>query len=332
MVEPMARPLRVQVEGAAYHVLSRGNQGDDIFSEEEDRDQFMHILQRGVERYGIELYAYCVMGSHYHLLLSAPPGILTRFMHYAGSSYGSYQRRCRGKIGHVFAGRYRSLCVEKDRYLHELSRYIHLNPVRAGLSATPEVYRWSSCPFYIGEISCPPWLDRAWILKRYGSFLIEAQAHYRLFLQEGMGQPPEYTSGDIYGQAVLGSEEFVRRSVEGTPARKSFGEVSARRCFQDGISLEVLNSAVCRHFGLTSGEGLRNPATSAERSGRKMFLWLAREHTTMFNREIAVMTGHRNPSTISRQHRMIWRCMEKDPAFSERWLGEVAAIMSRIKG
>jgi putative transposase len=129
----MARPLRIEYEGAVYHIISRGNRGEHIFAEDQDKEYFIETLQTAVEKYKIDLYAFCIMGNHYHLLLTAPQGELGKAMHYIGSAYGSFLRRQKGWVGHVFAGRYKSLCVEKEGYLLELSRYIHLNPVRAGL-------------------------------------------------------------------------------------------------------------------------------------------------------------------------------------------------------
>jgi len=89
----MARPLRIEYEGAVYHIMSRGDGGDRIFAEDKDKEYFIKTLQSAVEKYKIDLYAFCVMGNHYHLLLTTPYGKLTKVMHYIGSTYGSYLRR-----------------------------------------------------------------------------------------------------------------------------------------------------------------------------------------------------------------------------------------------
>jgi len=151
----VARPLRVESEEAVYHIMSRGNRGESIFAEDRNKEYFLGLLGSGLERHKGELYAYCIMDNHFHLLLWVPFGKLPALMHHVGSGYGSFMRRACGWIGHVFAGRYKSLCVEKAGYLLELSRYIHLNPVRAGMVPKPGEYRWSSYPQYAVHFVLP---------------------------------------------------------------------------------------------------------------------------------------------------------------------------------
>lgn len=170
----MARPLRVEYEGAVYHISSRGNRAEFIFKEDSEKEYFLQILQKAVEKYGIELYAYCIMGNHYHLLIGMPDGTLSKAMHAVQSSYGAYLQREREWIGHVFAGRYKSLCLEKEGYLLELSRYIHLNPVRAMIVKKPEEYTWSSYRSYAGKEEKPKWLNVGWLLEEYGKSLATA--------------------------------------------------------------------------------------------------------------------------------------------------------------
>ena len=327
----MARPLRIHVEGAAYHVLSRGNGGEHIFAEEGDKRRLIDILATGVERYRINLYAYCIMGNHYHLLLSSPAGKITPFMHYVGSSYGSFQRRCRGRIGHVFAGRFKSICVEKELYLHRLSRYIHLNPFAAGAADEPSGYRWSSCRFYVGRSSPPPWLNREWLLRRYGPSLPLAQRRYAAFLREGMGRPNDYPREEIVGQILLGGREFVARATAGESGCRDFTEVSARRVFEDLFSLDALLRAVCEYYGLRSSAELRSSATGAVRA-REMFVWLAKGYTRALNREIAAWTGHRSPSAVAHQVARILLRIKGDGVHAAQWREEAESITSRFKG
>ncbi len=112
----MARPLRVEHEGAIYHILSRGNKAEFIFQDDAGKEYFLQVLEKAAQRFGIEVYCYCIMGNHYHLLIGVPLGKLSRVLHMIQSSFGSYLRREQKWIGHVFAGRYKSLCVEKQGY------------------------------------------------------------------------------------------------------------------------------------------------------------------------------------------------------------------------
>jgi len=327
----MARPLRIHVEGAAYHVLSRGNGGEHIFAEDEDKRRLLEILAKGVERHRIELYTYCIMANHYHLLLSSPAGELTPFMHYLGSSYGSFQRRCRGRIGHVFAGRFKSICVEKERYLHRLSRYIHLNPVASGITVDPARYRWSSCRFYVDGHSCPAWINREWLLRHFGASLPLAQRRYTAFLREGMGRPDDYPRQEIVGQVLLGDAKFVSRAAAGEVGGRDSTEVSARRFFGNPFSLDDLLQALCERWGLASHASLRTSTPGSLRA-REMFVWLAKEHTGSLNREIAAWIGYRSPSAVAQTYKRIRLRIESDAAFSLQWHREAAAIISRFKG
>ena len=211
----MTRPLRVEHEGAVYHILSRGNKAESIFQEDSDKEYFLDVLSRAAERYGTEVYAYCIMGNHYHLLVGAPLGMLSEVMHMIQSSFGSHMRRNRKWIGHVFAGRYKSLCVEKEGYLLELSRYIHLNPVRAGITKMPEEYNWSSYRYYMGEKRKPEWLKMEWLLQEYGKTYTAAQRKYRDFVEAGMRTAAVFPADQIIGQALLGRKGFVEEVVKG---------------------------------------------------------------------------------------------------------------------
>src|SRR5664279_2859353 len=141
----MARPLRIEYPGAFYHVTSRGNEQKDIFRSRKDREKFLGYLESAKERYGAVIHAFCLMNNHYHLLLETPSGNLSQIMRHINGAYTTYFNVKRKRAGHLFQGRYKAILVEADEYAKELSRYIHLNPVRVGIVANPEEYRWSSC-------------------------------------------------------------------------------------------------------------------------------------------------------------------------------------------
>jgi len=129
----MARPLRIEFAGASYHITARGNERKDIFKSVRDRDRFLSCLESATERYGAVVHAYCLMTNHYHLLLATPSGNLSQIMRHINGAYTMYFNTKRKRSGHLFQGRYRGILVEADEYAKELSRYIHLNPVRAGI-------------------------------------------------------------------------------------------------------------------------------------------------------------------------------------------------------
>jgi putative transposase len=151
----MARPLRITFPGAFYHITSRGNERKSVFKSKRDREKFLGYLESATQRYGAVIHAYCLMDNHYHLLLETPSGNLPQIMRHINGAYTTYFNVKRDRPGHLFQGRYKAILVESDQYAKELSRYIHLNPVRAKMSEMPEAYDWSSYNYYIGRKKAP---------------------------------------------------------------------------------------------------------------------------------------------------------------------------------
>ena len=142
----MARPLRIEYPGAFYHILARGQRKDSIFYSDKDRKVFLHRLKETAQKYHIRIHAYVLMKNHYHLLMETPHGNLAKAMHYFNSNYTNWFRVKHSLVGSIFQGRYKSILIEKDAYLLELSAYIHLNPVRAEISKKPEDFLGSEQP------------------------------------------------------------------------------------------------------------------------------------------------------------------------------------------
>jgi REP element-mobilizing transposase RayT len=202
----MARPLRIQFPGAIYHVTSRGNARQDIVADDRDRQAYFAVLARVVERYNWLCHAYCLMDNHYHLLVETPEGNLAYGMRQLNGLYTQRFNRRHGRVGHLFQGRYGAILVERESYLLELCRYVVLNPLRAGMVATPETYRWSSYRATTGAQSAPDFLTTAWILEQFGG--PQARQHYQDFVREGIRAPSPWN--DIKGQVALGGKSFIR--------------------------------------------------------------------------------------------------------------------------
>jgi len=140
----MPRKPRVHVQEAFYHVLARGNQKQQIFYDDEDYQIYLRLTKKYSERYNVELHGYVLMPNHVHLLVRVNSVPLARFMQGIQQTYTQIFNKRHEKVGHLFQGRYKSFYIDKDVYLLELIRYIHLNPVKAGLVRKPQNYRWSS--------------------------------------------------------------------------------------------------------------------------------------------------------------------------------------------
>ncbi len=133
----MSRPYRLEAKNTLYHLTSRGDDRKKIYASEYDHKKFMEYVLKAKERFKFRLYAYVLMTNHYHLLIETLQANLSKIMHYINSSYTTYYNVKRKKAGHLFQGRYKSLIVDKDSYFLELTKYIHLNPVKAGIVELP---------------------------------------------------------------------------------------------------------------------------------------------------------------------------------------------------
>jgi REP-associated tyrosine transposase len=208
----MARPLRIEYPDAFYHVTSRGNERKDIFKSRKDREQFILYLQSSVERYGAVIHAYCMMTNHYHLLVETPHGNLSEIMRHINGAYTTYFNVKRKRAGHLFQGRYKAIVVEADEYALELSRYIHLNPVRAGMVSWPQDHEWSSYRCYAGLATEPAWLTSNLVLGSFGT--TNPKANYRSFVEDLIGAEYESPLKGVIASTLLGSPEFVSQVSE----------------------------------------------------------------------------------------------------------------------
>lgn len=206
----MARPLRIEFAGALYHVTSRGNAQQDIYLDDEDRELFMLVLGECCELFNWSVHSWCLMTNHYHLLIETPDANLSKGMRYLNGVYTQRFNRKHSRVGHVFQGRYKAILVDKNEYLQELSRYIVLNPVRAGMVEGAENWGWSSYGVTVGIKSCPSWFDREWVLSSFGKKERSAIKNYIQFVANGVQQPSPWSK--IKNQIYLGSDEFVEQA------------------------------------------------------------------------------------------------------------------------
>src|SRR5262245_61687017 len=220
----MARPLRIEYPGAFYHATSRGNEQKDVFKSHKDREKFLAYVESAVVRYGAVVHVYCLMSNHYRLLLETPSGNLSQIMRHINGAYTTYFNVKRKRAGHLFQGRYRAILVEADAYAVELSRYMHLNPVRAGMVAKPEHYQWSSYQSYIGQCATPEWLKTDFILGSFGRKASDANNSYRRFVEDLLDSEYESPRTATVASTVLGRSAFVREVSE-----RHLGEKRAER-------------------------------------------------------------------------------------------------------
>jgi len=207
----LARQLRIEYPGAYYHVFSRGNQKQPIYLSEDDCFFFLKCLREAHEKFGVIVHVYCLMPNHYHLILETPQGNLSSIMHFLNTTYTLYFNTKHKRCGHLFQGRFKSILIEAQSYAQELSKYIHLNPVRSGIVELPEQYPWSSYEQYRGSAMPEKWLETAFILSLFGEHTEEARKAYLEFVIEGIGKEVPASIKDSVRKGILGSEEFISR-------------------------------------------------------------------------------------------------------------------------
>lgn len=206
----MGRPLRIEYPGAFYHVFNRGLEKREIFRQRKDYEKFLFLCGELHRRFRIVFHTYCLMPNHYHLLVETPQANLSRGMRHLDGVYTQSFNRGYQRVGPLFQGRYKAILVEKENYALVLSRYIHLNPVKAGLCQVPEQYPFSSYRSFLGLAPTPPFLNPHWFLEQYGSEVSQAREAFHRFTLEGFGvdnNPLAYVKAGL----VLGSRVFFEK-------------------------------------------------------------------------------------------------------------------------
>ena len=336
----MARALRIEMENAWHHVTARGNERRAIFRDNEDRLRFLELLGATAARFGTVVGAYVLMENHYHVVLRTPNANLSRAVQWLNVSYGIGFNRRHRRSGHLFQGRFKSVLVDENEWLGELTRYVHLNPVRTrrfglgksqragaerGMSpptsgqlreplALLRAYRWSSYRAYSARESAPGWLDVTSVLGKMGGGGIKAQqAAYRAYVEAGVRGGLERNPWEnVRESAVLGSARFLEKIRTRIKALR--GEKHRMRRLGTLVSVEAVRRAVER----VKGERWEEFAGRHGDSGRDLFLWLARRHTGRSHAELGGEAGGLKPGAASEAVRILERRLSTDRSLARQ--------------
>ena len=251
----MARKPRIHYPGAVYHVILRGNAGQTVFFCDRDRSRYYLFLQRAVDTFGCRIHAFCLMTNHIHLIVQTGTTPLSRIMQQLSQCYTAWINYSQSRTGHLFQGRYKALLIDADSYLLELVRYLHLNPMRAGMVKQPADYLWSSHRAYAGQEEIP-WLTTEWLLSCLGGGE-DVRIRYQQFVLDGIGElrRVEFHSGSHEGR-ILGDGTFVEEAL-------SKGDEPVVHA----IALKDVIAAVCQVYGISDNQlrtpGKHRPASEA---------------------------------------------------------------------
>jgi REP element-mobilizing transposase RayT len=286
----MARKPRVHFAGALYHVMCRGNQGQEIFKDDEDRGRYVDLLKEGRKRFGYRLYAYVLMGNHVHHLVEIGEVPLSKVMQNILFRYTRYWNGRYRMIGHLFQGRYKAILCEKESYLLELIRYLHLNPVRSRIVKDPGQYSWSSHKAYL-EGDGKAWIAVDKVLPWWGKGRRQAVAGYQRFVREGLREGHRADLYKVTDQRYLGDEAFVERVEEKVLEREAVRWVE--------IKWGEIKEAVCKRFGFSVAAVLHRGRGREAARVKRVMAWVGREVGGFSNREMAEALGQ-DPAALSR--------------------------------
>ena len=302
----MPRKARITVVGAVHHIMSRGIEGRMIFTDDEDRFLFLNYLENVLKKSGYLLYAWCLMGNHYHLLIRISDYPLGVFMRHLNGQYAQYFRKKSNSRGYLFQDRYKSIVTQDQLYIEEIVRYIHLNPIKGGMCksiAELDAFPWSGHTVLIGKkkMSIQNVHD---VLKRFDSNEKRAIRKYRLFLQEGMkAQEPSIVSSLCAGAQqsenihntgcwVIGNKEFIAKAVAGERAAKTRLAQHAK----EGISIHEVAKRINKKFGLREEEIKKRGRKNTRSMARKFFAYTCYRQFQFPVIQIARYLGVSSPS------------------------------------
>lgn len=300
----MARPLRVEYPGAFYHVINRGNSLERLFKSQRDHEKFLQYLEKAAERFGLIIHTYCLMGNHYHLLVETPEANLSATIQWLNVSYAIYFNRKQNRIGHLFQGRFKAILIEADAYLKHLSRYIHLNPVRAQITPTPGRYPWSSYSAFVGTQKPPKFLKTDWLLGHFGSIEKDARKNYREFVEGVDIRTVEDPSEQLEGGFILGSTEFVKWIKDNyLSKRDDEKEIPQLKKLKPRVALDRIAEQVGKAFNIEVEKIFKKGLK--QNKAREVAIYLARELSGLSCSDLGVFFGGVSGALITMMEKRI---------------------------
>ena len=302
----MARKPRIHYPDAFYHVMLRGNDGQNIFHATKDRFFLYDLIQEGIERFGHRIHAFCLMTNHLHLIVQVDDIPLAKIIQNMSFRYTRYFNKNTKRIGHLFQGRYKALLIDSDNYLLELVRYIHHNPIRAGAVRAADQYRWSSYRAYMGQEKIY-WLTQDFVLSQFAKSEKKARHLFQEFCLEGVQERhrQEFHKGTHDGR-ILGDKSFVERMLLRTNERFGFP-----------VDVKLLVKTVCEIYQINDEEIITPGKQQPYAEARAIVAYLARE---MGNPSLTEVGRYlqRDITALSRSASRLRDRLHHDVALSEK--------------
>lgn len=336
----MARALRIQYPGAFYHVTCRGNDRREIFLEDQDRRVFLEKLYLSLDIYNVLLLAYVCMPNHFHLLVHTPEGNLSEFMRHLNISYTSAFNRKHRRVGHLYQGRYKAFLIDADNYLLEVSRYIHLNPIRAKTISTKTFkeqwdlllkHKSSSLPGYLSASKREDFLEYQVVLAYLGGDNHKGRRSYQEFIQWGIEHDIESLLELGKGSGIIGGADFVESVKEKfLDKERSTRELPALRELRKQFQPEELIDIFSRLVGKDRSEICRRDKQSVE---RLMLMEILYRFCQISQPEIGNLMGGIDYSAVSRGRKRLQTRLRREQKLKRKFnqLSDQMCQMSRVK-
>ncbi|MHB1947924.1 MAG: transposase [Gammaproteobacteria bacterium] len=289
----MGHPLRIEYEGAWYHVMNRGAGKKIIFKTREHKQLFLSLLNEISNKYYIEIHAFCLMSNHYHLLIHTPLGNLGKVMRHLDGVYTKRFNQSENIDGPLFRGRYKAILIEEDSYLLQVSRYIHLNPVEASICADPIEFEWSSLKSYINLENTYNWLITEFLL----SFFKSNKDNYHNFIKEGIDVQTKDFYSKIRLPSILGKQEFIDSNVKTVSKKNRVNCAADLNRLKNLPSIITIAEIVSKYFSVELNS-LKKGNKGYRNVPRSLGIYLAKQYGQLSHRKIAEFFTNITPPSI----------------------------------
>jgi REP element-mobilizing transposase RayT len=321
----MTRPLRIEYPDAYYHVINRGNYQEKIYFNDRDKEKFLEYLEKAAERFSVIFHGYCLMSNHYHLLIQTPDSNLSMAMQWINVSYATYFNRKRDRHGHLFQGRFKAILIDADEYLKHLSRYIHLNPVRAKMVSSPADYPWSSYRAFIGKEKVPRYLETDWLLSTFGKTKKQARQSYMDFVEKVDAKSLENPSDLVSEGFLLGDSNFLKWVKETFLSdRDDQKEIPQLKKLKPRIAVEDVVEAVADQFECSTDQIIAKGRKNNK--AREVAIYLARDMCGLSCKDLGLYFGGVSGALITIMHKRI----AEEASQNRRFRRRINTIKKRI--
>ena len=319
----MGRQLRIVIPGQAYHVMSRGNERRNIFRQDGDYRKLLAIIKKAKSRYDFKLYAYTLMTNHYHLLIKIEKANLSDIMQEVNGAYSAYFNRKYKRKGYFFENRFKSVIVEHGQNLLEELRYIHLNPLRAGMVERLDQYPWTSHNQYRGGFE-KGFAEPDHLLGLFAKTRLGAVPKYEAYMGEGTIKDNDGDTMGHFGQCAIGSKDFIREIKMMFKDKVLPRDICGRVQMKEVIEKEVVVESALKYYKITRKK--------LEQKGRwnkikPVVIYLLAADSGLKNTEIGQVFGGLYGSGVGRVVEEIGKRVTKDKELAK----EVEGIREKYK-